>query len=240
MKQIQFFFALTSLSLFTSCSAFMDESNCTTKKKQYDFNARIVDTKGNPLTIKGAVLGVTTNSSYFPISSSSELISDNEGKFSGKLIVGKHDCDAPSGNPKFIVPTIDGYFYSHDDLSLETSTFIAYAKKNYMKLTIVNTDTLVGLLDLHSHVGKNFASGFAEIIKIDEPVLIDFKKGMTQTIVIPSVRNTESYFHTKLLDNSITRIELKNSIFVNNNQSLFGFIFPSIDRDTVAYTFVIK
>jgi hypothetical protein len=206
--------------------------------------------QGKPLKISGAALSVKSNSSYFPLSSEKPLISDNDGKFNGKLVLGEHPCDA-SLNPEFIYPKVEGYYFSDSDLKLNLNSsankyslggsFIAYAKKNYMKLTITSKDSLVSKLAYHSHLVKSFfdhASPY--IIPYDEYAFVDFKSGMTQTIVVPSVRDAKSFFDFNLLDKNIPANTLKNTVYINNDKDLRWFVFPAVDKDTVDYSLIIS
>ncbi len=246
------FLTLLSIITLSACCGGLsgNECSCTLKAIKLDFNAHLQDMQGKPLKIKGAELFVKENSANVPISSEKPLISDSEGKITGKIIIGERDNEAPGASIVFTYPKIDGYYFSNSDLYLDgfgenytlKGSAITYAKRNYLKLTITSLDSLVSKFYFHSHIGNGYLLNLHYIIAEDDYLHVDFKKGMTQTIVVPSVRDANSFFHFDIYDYSNPVKKLKNTVTINstNPKNLGDFIFPPMDKDTVSYTLIIN
>jgi hypothetical protein len=189
---------------------------------------------------KGVKLEVSSSNSFCGITNST-LMSDEEGKYLASIPLASHDCDL-SCPLTFTPQDIDGFILLNPTLtgSAGQATTIAYTKKNFVKLTFVNTDTIISRLFFHSHIGNVVAESGPYIIKDSEPVLIDFKKGMTQTVLVPSARGVASFLHFSLFDNKTPSKETTSQSLFYNDKDLRRFAFPFEGKDTVAYTLKIK
>jgi hypothetical protein len=244
--KMKIFLALLSIISISACCNYTDSCSCTLKPIKLDINAQLQDMEGKPLKIKGAELLVKSDDPNIPIASEKPLISDKDGNIMGKLVIGERDDETGAARPIFVFPKIDGYYFNNSDLNLRgflenytlDGSFLAYAKKNYLKLTITSRDSLVSGLSFHSHIGSDLNNPY--IIDYNEYIYINFKKGMTQTIVVPSVRDAKSIFHFEIFDHSIPSKLLKNRVSINNDKNLGDFIFPPVDKHTVAYTLIIN
>ena len=229
-------FILASICSITACGL-LEERDCFKEPTTLNLYANLVDLKGKPLKIEGVKLVyqdcVETNKVTY--------LSDKEGKFRGTYTQEKRYCDAPSCNISFTLQdTLDGYFFcGHTIHTSDPIPTISYAKKNYMKLTVVNTDTAVKQMLLHSHIG-NYNTYLANysVSSTYEDGLFDFSKGTTLTRVINSVRDTTNYFHYNCYDLLKKKMESKQLAY--NSKDLRYLSLPAVDKDTVTYTLIIK